>query len=130
MLTEAEIVEAVRAQFAGEEPPGRAALGMVEGGLQSFPKSTQLWILRGDLIQLSDDDVSYCLDDALASYQKALECDPGNGQAYESIGHLLDEVMDEPAKAEPYFRKAIALGRTDAAREGLARVLEQLARSK
>ena len=129
-MTEWEIIETVRAQFAGEEPPGPDALRMVEEGLRSFPRSARLWILRGDLIQLSDDDRSYCLDDVPASYQKALECDPENGEAYESIGYFLDAVMDEPAKAEPYFRKAIALGRKESAAEGLARVLEQVGRAK
>src|SRR5262249_34926917 len=103
-MTEWEIGETVRAQFAGGEAAGRDALRMVEEGLQAFPKSARLWILRGDLIQLSDDDVSYSLDDVLPSYNKALECDPGSGEAYESIGYFLDAVMDEPEKAEPYFR--------------------------
>ncbi|HEY7114850.1 MAG TPA: hypothetical protein VIA45_18115 [Thermoanaerobaculia bacterium] len=129
-MTEWEIVETVRAQFAGEEPPGRDALRMVEEGLRSFPNSARLWILRGDLIQLSDDEASYCLDDVRASYDKAVECDPGNGEAYESIGYFLDAVMDEPAKAEPFFRKAIACGRKESATDGLARVLEQIARVK
>jgi Tfp pilus assembly protein PilF len=127
-MTEWEIVETVRAQFAGEEPPGPEALRMVEEGLESFPKSVRLWILRGDLIQLSSDEASYCLEDAMTSYQKASECDPENGEPYESIGYFLDAVMDEPAKAEPYFRKAIALGRTESAADGLARVLAQIHR--
>ncbi len=139
-MTELEIVETIRMArsvlserlgdrqlLAAEwESLTAAQLQKLEEGLRQFPNSARLWILRGDLIQLGGDDPRYSLDDVLASYRTALELDPMSADAHESIGHFLDAVANEPAEAEPHFRKAIELGGGKTAREGLAQVLEQL----
>ena len=127
-MTEAEIIEAIRWEVAVHEKATAAALDMLEEGLKRFPTSARLWILRGDLIQLGDVDLRYRPDDALASYRKALEHEPDNVEAYESIGRFLDAVQDNPAEAEFYLRKAIELGGGRSAQEALAQVLEQLGR--
>ncbi len=127
-MTEAEIVRAIREAVAVHEKATAATLGMVEEGLQRFPRSARLWILRGDLIQLADEDVPYSIADALVSYRAALEYEPRSAEAYESIGRFLDAVQDKPAEAEAYLRKAIELGGGRSAEEGLAQVLEQLGR--
>lgn len=88
-----------------------------------------LWIRRGDLIQLSEDaDGRLTLEDALLSYQRAIELEPDNAQAYQSTGYFLDRVQDKPREAEPYFRKAIELG-SETAHQGLKEVLDQLSKS-
>ena len=139
-MTELEIVEAIREErnalserlgdrlwLAAEwESLTAVQLQRLEEGLRQFPKSARLWILRGDLIQLGGDDSRYSLEDALASYRMALERDPTSAEAHESIGHFLHAVANEPAEAEPYFRKAIELGGGKTASDGLAQVLEQL----
>ena len=139
-MTELEIVETIRTErnalskrlgdrrsLAAEWDSLTAAqLQKLEEGLRHFPKSARLWILRGDLIQLGGEDPRYSLDDALASYRMALEVDPTSADAHESVGHFLDAVANEPAEAEPYFRKAIELGGGKTASDGLAQVLEQL----
>jgi Tfp pilus assembly protein PilF len=127
-MTETEIIGAARAEVADYEKGTPAALRTVQEGLRLYPTSVRLWILRGDLIQLSDDDGAYSLDDALASYRAALEHDPNSAEANESIGRFLDAVQDKPAEAESYLRKAIELGGGQSAEEGLAQVLAQLGR--
>jgi len=130
VMTEAELIDAIGAEVAEHNSATPQALSMVEDGLKRFPKSARLWILRGDLIQVSDDDGRYFLDDALESYLAALRCDPDSAEANESIGHYLDAVQNEPEKAEPYFRRAIALGGGEGAQDGLKQVLEQLGRTE
>lgn len=126
-MTEAEIVRSIREAVAVHEKATAATLRMVEEGLQRFPTSPQLWILRGDLIQLSDQDEQQSADDVLASYRTALEYEPGSAEAYESIGRFLDAVLDEPGEAESYLRKAIELGAGQSAEDALSQVLVQLA---
>jgi Tfp pilus assembly protein PilF len=130
-MTEADVIRSARAaardavSAQGEATP--AVLRLVEEGLQLFPKSAALWVLRGDLIQLGPDDPTYSLNDALSSYQAALKYEPDNAEALESIGCFLDAVNNSPAEAAPYLRKAVALGGGPSAQEALAQVLEQLA---
>ena len=97
----------------------------VERAIEKEPTSSALWILRGDLIQLMDDD-SRPLSEARGSYETAIRHDPESAQAHEELGRFIDAVEDEPAKAEPFLRKAVALGGGDSARQGLSDVLEQL----
>lgn len=129
-MIEIELIEAIRADVAAHGKATPAGLHMIEEGLKMFPQSARLWILRGDLIQLSDEKAPYSLDDVLTSYRTALEYEPSSIEAHESIGRFLDAVLDKPAEAEPYFRKAILLGGSETAEEGLAQVLEQLSRSE
>lgn len=129
VMTELEIIDAIGAEVAAHEKATPRALGLVEKGLKLFPQSPRLWMVRGDLIQISDDDERYSLEDALESYRTALRLDPNNAEAYESLGHYFDAVAENPKEAEPYFRKAIALGGGKSAHDGLAQVLEQLGRS-
>ena len=126
-MTEAEVFEAVREALASTGSVAPETLRLVEEGLEQFPASAPLWILRGDLIQLSGRDLSLSLNDALSSYRAALEHDPLSADAHESIGRFLDAVYDSPAEAEPYLRKTLELGGGRSAVEALAQVLAQLA---
>ena len=53
----------------------------------------------------------HTLEDALASYQRAVEIDPGLAKAWDEIGYYYDVVLDDEAAAHPYFRKAAELRR-------------------
>ncbi len=128
-MTEAEIIEAIGEEVAKHESATPAALRLVEQGVKQYPASASLWMIRGDLIQVSDDDGRYSLDDALESYRTALALEPSRPEVHESIGHYLDAVAEKPAEAEAYFRKALDLGGGKSAREGLAQVLEQLGKA-
>ena len=127
-MTELEIIDAIGEEVAEHDRATPRAMQLVEEGLKEYPASARLWILRGDLIQVSDDVDTYSLDDALDSYQTAVEIEPSSAEAHESIGHFLDAVANRPKEAEGYFRKALALGGGKASEEGLAQVLQQLGR--
>lgn len=46
-------------------------------------------------------------DEAIAELERALELDPGNGNALNSLGYVLAETGRDPRKAVEYCRKAI-----------------------
>ncbi|HEX4822914.1 MAG TPA: hypothetical protein VFV19_01240 [Candidatus Polarisedimenticolaceae bacterium] len=96
---------------------------------QEGPTAERL-ILRGQLMQLVADEEPDALEEALACFRDAVKLDPESAEAYEELAHFLDDVADEPAEAETFFRKAIELGAGDSAREGLRDVLSQLGRSE
>ena len=113
--------EVVREQAATE-----ASLALIDEALRRFPASAALWCLHGDLLQLCIDDEVREPDGAADSYLKAIELDPANPEPYESLGHFCDGVLDDPEQAAEYFRKAIARGGGESARDGLAEALAQL----
>ena len=113
--------EVVRAEHATD-----AALALIDEALRRFPESARLWCLHGDLLQLRVDDEEQGLEQAGDSYLRAAELAPDDPEPYESLGHFHDAVMDDPGRAAEYFRKAVALGAGESAREGLAEALAQL----
>lgn len=117
---------AILDEVVREERATEASLALIDEALRRFPDSANLWCLHGDLLQLCVDDEERGLDQAGDSYLKAAELEPGNPEPYESLGHFFDGVMDDPAQAAEYFRKAIALGAGESAREGLTEAIEQL----
>jgi tetratricopeptide (TPR) repeat protein len=105
------------------------ALDAVAAALRDFPDSPALWCLRGDTIQLLDtpgDDPS--LAAAEQCYIKAISLAPTDPVAHESLGCFYDAVLDDPARAEPFFRRAISCGAGPSAQAGLNQALEQLQR--
>jgi Tfp pilus assembly protein PilF len=56
---------------------------------------------------------------------RAVSIDPNYAEGHASLGHYYDAVLDDPARARPYFEKAIALG-DESARDGLQAVMDQL----
>ena len=62
--------------------------------------------MRGSLIQLGPENCPHSLDDALTSYQRAIEIDPLFAEAWEEIGRFHDTVRDDEAVAERFFREA------------------------
>ena len=85
-------------------------LALAEEAVAVFPGSPRLWCWRGDLIQISDGDDLYELDDARKSYEQALVLDPDNAQALARLGHFYDAVAPDAALAEQFFLRAIAQG--------------------
>lgn len=101
-------------------------LEMIETAIREYPDLAELWILRGDLVQLSDHDDRYTMKDAESSYLKAIQLEPDDPEGYESLGLFYDAVMADPVQAKPQLEKAIALGAGDTAHEGLAEVMDQI----
>jgi tetratricopeptide (TPR) repeat protein len=116
---------------SGKDEPSFEHIRLVEEGLREHPRSARLWNLRGDLIQLVEDDQtleSYSLDDARDSYEHARAAAPDDPEAYESLGHFFDAVDEQLDIAATMFRSAIERGGGAGAWAGLARVLTQLGR--
>lgn len=121
-----EYIEQIHGNLERNEKALPRDLELMEAAIAEHPDLAELWILRGDLIQLSDDDNGYTLVDAESSYLKAVELEPDDPEGYESLGFYYDVVMADPVEAKPYFEKAIALGAGESAHDGLAEVLEQI----
>jgi tetratricopeptide (TPR) repeat protein len=115
-----------RVSKAGEATPDD--IDEIDAILETEGPSSEMLILRGQLIQLVADGGDDELEEAFACYQQAIELDPDSAEAHEEIGHFLDDFADEPAEAISYFRKAIELGAGATAEEGLRDVLGQLER--
>jgi tetratricopeptide (TPR) repeat protein len=123
-MTESEYIKSIRREFAADETAAGKLLGKVDVGLRLFPESAELWCLRGHLIQISDGG-EYQLEEALASYEKAVGIDPNYLDVYEEIGYFYD-LERQPEKAESYFRKAVALGGGKKTRKALMDVIRQI----
>jgi len=81
-------------------------LALAEQAVCEFPLSAKLHVMRGDLILLGPESSPHSLEDALISYQKAVEIDPEFEEAWEEIGYYYDVVMDDEVAAQPYFQQA------------------------
>lgn len=79
---------------------------LADEAVRAFPQSPRLWCIRGDLIQLGPEDNPHSLDDARACYQRATEIDPQFVEAWESLGHFHNAVLDDEATAQRFFSEA------------------------
>lgn len=84
-----------------------STLSVADEAVAAFPGSVRLWCRRGDLIQLGPEGNPHTLEDAQASYERALEIDPDDCEALESLGHFFDAVTPNPALAEHYLVRSI-----------------------
>jgi|SRR5664280_1572792 len=90
-------------------------IALADEAVRAFPESAKLWCLRGDLIQLGPENNPHSLEDALVSFRRAIEIDPGFVEAWEEIGHFYDAVLDDEPGARPYFQEAARLKAQNAA---------------
>jgi len=120
------IANSIRARVTAPADVTVELLEQVESGVTRYPASVGLWLLRGALIQLGEDDPRWSLEDAERSYLRAAELAPDDPEPLEELGYYYDCVLDDPARAEPFFRRALAIGGGQSARQGLRDVLKQL----
>jgi tetratricopeptide (TPR) repeat protein len=120
-----EFIQRIREEILRAEAASPSILAQIEQEL-GREQSAELWILRGDAIQLSNGD-EYDLQDAETSYLKALELDPASAEAYESLGHFTFALKDDARGSLHYFQRAIELGAGQGAREGLRDAMDELA---
>jgi tetratricopeptide (TPR) repeat protein len=62
--------------------------------------------MRGNLIQLGPESCPHPLEDALHSYQRAMEIDPKFAEAWDEIGHYHDAVLGDEAAAKKFLQEA------------------------
>lgn len=85
------------------------ALTKVDELLAANPFAAQLYLLRGQLIQLQGESTTYSLDDAEASFHRALELDDTSLDVLVELMHFYDAVCADTPKAIKYARKVKAL---------------------
>ena len=129
ILSEADYIQKLKSLLPKEGEVAVEVLELMENAVADYPDNAELWCWRGDLIQMASLEANYELEDALKSYQRALEVNPSNAEAYESIGYYEDAIMSNPTSGEIPFRKAIELGAGRDSYYGLARVLAELNRN-
>ena len=83
------------------------ALAALERLLKRHSECADLWILRGDLIQLLDAEDGPPLNEAAASYSKALRLNPNCLETIEGLAHYYDAVDHNPIKARRYAERYI-----------------------
>lgn len=94
------------------------ALAKVDEMLAANPCAAQLYLLRGQLIQLQSADAAYSLDDVALAFQTALALDDTYFDALVELMHFYDAVCPDMHKAVAYATKVktIALQALDEAR--------------
>jgi tetratricopeptide (TPR) repeat protein len=117
-------VESIRSDIRVRGGATPEILRQIDAALEERP-SAELWILRGDAIQLSDGN-THTIADAEQCYERALELDPSSCEPYQSLGHFHYAVMDDAVTAKLFFERAIALGAGESARDGLREVISEL----
>jgi len=80
------------------------ALAQVDALLTATPLAAQLYLLRGQLIQLQGESTTYALDDAEAAFKRALELDGTYFDALVELMHFYDAVCADPPKALAYAK--------------------------
>lgn len=73
---------------------------------RAFPRSAKLWCMRGNLIEDGPENCPHSLNEALASYKRAIEVDPQFIDAWEFIGDYNQNVLHKVDEAKPYFHEA------------------------
>ena len=81
------------------------ALAKVDELLVSNPLAAQLYLLRGQLIQLQRENTQYSLNDVEKSFKMAVELDATYFDALVELMHFYDAVCPDTPKAIEYARK-------------------------
>lgn len=108
-MSEDDYLSQLRERVPNEGDASLDVIALADEAVQAFPESARLWCLRGDLIQLGPENNPRSLEDALASFRRAIELDPGFVEAWEEIGHFYDAVLDDELGAQRYFQEAARL---------------------
>lgn len=108
-MNEDEYIAAIGARWPSDSAsnePSTATIRLADDAVSAFPASAKLWVMRGDLLQLSDVDTGYALVESERSYRTAIKVDPGFIEGYRELAYFLDVVMGKRRKAKRYFDKA------------------------
>jgi Flp pilus assembly protein TadD len=80
----------------------REALSQLEELLDEAQECPYLWTFRGALILLLESEDGPTPSEAVRSYVRALELDPGNLEALEGLAHYYDVIDRRPEDAKKY----------------------------
>ena len=87
----------------------REALTQVDILLAANPLAAQLYLLRGQLIQLQGESTVYALEEAEAAFKRALELDGTYFDVLVELMHFYDAVCVDSSKALAYAKQVKAL---------------------
>jgi len=107
------------------------ALAEVDATLAQWEDQPALLILRGELIQLQDEN-GPPLDEAADALKRATALDERNGDAWLELGHFEFAALDDCKAAEKSFAQAVAASSQTliAALVGRAAALEEMGRKR
>ena len=105
-MTEDDYISQLRAGWPKDSDASLAVIALADEAVRAFPQSARLWLMRGDLIQIGPKSCPHPLEEALRSYQRAIEIDPQFADAWDEIGHYHDAVLADETGAQRCFRKA------------------------
>jgi tetratricopeptide (TPR) repeat protein len=106
VMTEDDYILELRTSWPRKGDASIAVIALVDEAVRAFPRSARLWVMRGDLIQLGSESCPHPLEEALRSFQCAVELDPQFAKAWDELGHYYDAVLDDEKTAQEYFEKA------------------------
>jgi cytochrome c-type biogenesis protein CcmH/NrfG len=114
-MTVEEYIAKLKARPKDRETTAES-FALVEEALKAHPDSARLWCFRGALIQLGPvpEESGYKLEDALASYRKAVELEPDCPKGWEELGHYHDVHLDDERSAREFWAKAEKLRKANA----------------
>ena len=119
-MTEQDYVNELSRRFRDSDEATADIMRLADEAVAALPHSARLWCMRGDLIQVGTEEVRHTLDDARASYERALVLEPDNAEALECMGHFFDAIVPDSSKAEWYFLRSIDHGASKEAFVSLA----------
>ena len=105
-MTEDDCISELRASWPREGDASVAVVTLVDEAVRAFPHSARLWVMRGDLIQLGSESCPHPLEEALRSFQRAVEIDPQFAEAWDELGHYYDAMLGDEKTAAVHFEKA------------------------
>ena len=105
-MNEEDYISELRAGWPLGGDASLAVVALADEAVRAFPRSARLWVLRGDLIQLGSESCPHPLEEALCSFQRAVELDPRFAEAWDELGHYYDAVLDDEKKAQEHFEIA------------------------
>jgi tetratricopeptide (TPR) repeat protein len=106
IMTENDYITELKTRWPRDCDASLETVALADEAVGVFPQSPRLWCMRGCLIQLGPENCPQSLEDALASFKRAIEIDPQFAEAWEEIGYFYHNVLDDETTAQPYFREA------------------------
>jgi len=98
----------VALQYLIENQLWEEALTQIHKLLEANPLAAQLHLLRGQLIQLQDENTPYSLEDAEQAFRRAVELDTTYFDAIVELMHFYDAVCPDTPKAIEYAKQVKA----------------------
>ena len=114
-MTENEFLEELKRRWPRDHAslePSSATIELADAAIRAWPSSAPLWTVRGDLLQLVDNETGYPLKEVGRCYREAIKADPRYAEAYEELGRFLAETMDNRRKARRFLDRARRLRRS------------------